>query len=437
MEKQILYNIINKGDNITIDSGDYAFFTSQFKDYLTVIDYVKNKGLEVNNDNVQLCAIILEKKLDPNYPQNDYPFEVPTETLLKQLQQEKQIKLKANSIKANLDTYLSTYDKTYLLDAENEFKSIYNRLSSTSNSVVRLEEIKKVQEQFINDRVDGKEVDGLYLFKKGNKTFFPELAKLINPIDKTDLVIIAGRPSVGKTSYTLAFINQLQKNGYRGLFFSLEMSNEQILNRMAVAKSGVPLDRIYRNGRNSYEYKEYMSALDTLSKQELYVVKDIPTNWVDTKTLIVNNKDKIDYVVIDYLGLLGAYDIKDSGDNRYGTITKITRDMKLLANEIKKPIIVLAQFNRQVGSSNSKKGDERYEEAFMRDLRDSGSLEQDADKILILYRKKEDEALREQHEKQGIYNVICKVDKNRAGGIGKVEYRFNGAIQRWTEKVEE
>ena len=81
---------------------------------------------------------------------------------------------------------------------------------------------------------------------------------------------------------------------------------------------------------------EYMSALDTLSKQELYVVKDIPTNWVDAKTLIVNNKDNIDYVVIDYLGLLGAYDIKDSGDNRYGTITKITRDMKLLANEIKK-----------------------------------------------------------------------------------------------------
>ncbi len=108
MEKQILYNIINKGDNITIDSGDYAFFTSQFKDYLTVIDYVKNKGLEVNNDNVQLCAIILEKKLDLTYPQNNYPFEVPTKTLLKQLQQEKQIQHKANSIKANLDTYLST-----------------------------------------------------------------------------------------------------------------------------------------------------------------------------------------------------------------------------------------------------------------------------------------------------------------------------------------
>src|SRR5690554_3100159 len=133
------------------------------------------------------------------------------------------------------------------------------------------------------------------------------------------------------------------------------MSNEQILNRMAIAKSGIPLDRIYRNGRNSYEYREYMKALDTLSKQDLYVVKDIPTNWLDTKTLIVNNKDIIDYVVIDYLGLLGAYDIKDSGDNRYNTITKITRDMKLLANEIKKPIIVLAQFNRQVGSGNAKK----------------------------------------------------------------------------------
>lgn len=433
MEKQIIYNIITSEPNLELTREELICFSKQFQDYYKIIEYLRNENMSVNKDNIKIGAIILDKEIDVNFPEKAKE-DIKARDYIDLFINEMQKKIQTNNIIDLIYSYQTTKDKKYLEQAENKVKSMIARQPSTD--IVPISSYKNNQIDFINRIKNGQDLEGVYLTVKGLKSFFLRLSYKLKLIENTDLIVIAGRPSVGKTSFALALVNQLQKNKYHGLFFSLEMGNEQLLHRMTMAKSGISNDVLFdiTTPLNDERYSAYVNALSDLSAMNLFVADKIPSCWLDMRKIIIQKQHEIDYVMIDYLGLIGSYDGKDYSDNRYNIITKITRDMKLLCREIKKPIIVLSQFNRNVGQGT--KTDDRYEEAFMRDLRDSGSLEQDADKVLILYRKKEKEADREAHERYGRYKVICKIEKNRAGTTGKVEYDFDGKLQRWKESNE-
>ena len=174
-----------------------------------------------------------------------------------------------------------------------------------------------------------------------------------------------------------------------------------------------------------------MLALKEVSELPIKVIDKPPTNWLAMKDIIIEHKDEIDYVIIDHLNIIASYDGAEY-NNANLMIGKITGDMKRLARDIGVPIILLTQFSRAVGAGSRK--DDRYlEPGFMRDLRDSGSIEQDADKILLLYRKDEKQEIRDVYERNGSFKVVCKIEKNRSGSTGKVEYMFYANMNRWKE----
>lgn len=430
MEKQIIYNIITSDPNLELNREELICFSKEFQDYYKLIQYLRTTNQEVNKDNVELASVIKEVDVDMSFLEKP-DKEIDTRKAIDTLVRLKQRSIQATRLRELSLNYQETLDTRELEKLEQEVRKLLKR--NDNPSITPISTFKENQINFINRIKNGEDLDGVYLTMKGFKSFFMKLSYKLKLIENTDLIVIAGRPSVGKTSFSLALVNQLQKNKYRGLFFSLEMGNEQLLHRMTVAKSGITNNSLFDIGTplNDEKYNDYVSALNDLSNMNLYVVDKTPSCWLDMKQIIIDNQHNLDYIIIDYLGLIGSYDGKDYNDSRYNIITKITRDMKLLCREIKKPIILLSQFNRNVGAGS--KHDDRYEEAFMRDLRDSGSVEQDADKILILYRKKEKDADREAHERFGTYKVICKIEKNRAGTTGKIEYDFNANLQRWKE----
>src|SRR5690606_30276711 len=129
---------------------------------------------------------------------------------------------------------------------EQEVRKLLKR--NDNPSITPISTFKENQINFINRIKNGEDLDGVYLTVKGFKSFFLKLSYKLKLIENTDLIVIAGRPSVGKTSFSLALVNQLQRNKYRGLFFSLEMGNEQLLHRMTVAKSGITNNSLFDIG---------------------------------------------------------------------------------------------------------------------------------------------------------------------------------------------
>ena len=430
MQKTIIYQML-KGDEVNLDTNTLSFFDVQFKNWYNAIQTAKELEWEITKENVELAGHYKNVILDPTYPQDEMPFEVSTQGLVNRYIKEYEEKVLTN----NLKNLLLEYEKTKNPDVLERINRLTSLKKKETVKAVPLANYENEQLAFV-ERIRNREpLDGVYLYKYGHTQQFKQLSKVLHVIAPSDLVIIAGRPSVGKTSFALSIANALGKNGYKGIFFSLEMTNAQLLNRLAMAKSGIPSNRLYGETVEINAINEYVKGLKEVSQLPLLVVDNIPNTWLDIKNLIKAHAHEIDYIMIDYLGLISSFDGKDYNQPTHTIVSNISRDMKLLAKELGKPIISLAQFNRNVGSDSKKGGrdDDRYAEPFMRDLRDSGSIEQDADKMIFLYRKYEEKTIREKHEANGIYTINVKIEKNRGGSTKILEYEFNGALQRWKE----
>jgi len=433
MQRTIIKMLLEKDNQFKIDENTLSFFDNQFNMWYKAIETARELGYEINMENVVLAAIYKDLPLQPDYPKDTEPFvntiEKAVDLHIRKVQEERLV--------SNIDTLLKEYQRTKDKDILEKINNLTKIKRNVKSNVVPIENYKDEQNAFIDRILEGKPPEGVLLYKYGNTQQFERLSKVLHVIAPSDLVIIAGRPSVGKTSFALALANVFSKNGYRGLFFSLEMTNAQLLDRLTMSKSGIPKDRLL-NREDTSATKYYKQALDEIAKLPIMVVDDIPRTWLEMKQLIIENKDNIDYVIVDYLGLISSYDGKDYGQQAYVVVTNISRDMKLLAREIGKPMIVLAQFNRNVGSQQKgPRDDAKYAEPFAHDLRDSGSIEQDADKMIFLYRHNDKKEDREILEKQGKYNVNVKVEKNRGGSTKILKYEFNGVLQRWKEKEDE
>jgi replicative DNA helicase len=244
---------------------------------------------------------------------------------------------------------------------------------------------------------------------------FSDLDAITQGFHNSDLIIIAGRPSMGKTAFSLALAKNIATNfPIKIIFFSLEMTRQQLFYRLLSTKTLISHNKL-RSGRISkQEWLNINDAIGELSNLSLYI-DDTPNiavtdMLVKIKQLNQDKENPVGAVFIDYLQLLE--DIKKN-DNRVQELSKITRNLKKLARELNVPIIVMSQLSRNVETRTNKR-------PMLSDLRESGSIEQDADVVLMLYR---DEYYNNNTLEKDRLEVI--IAKHRNGPVGTAKLKFN------------
>jgi replicative DNA helicase len=254
------------------------------------------------------------------------------------------------------------------------------------------------------------------------KTGFTQIDKKIRGFKPGDLVIVAGRPGMGKTTWALNIATNNIFAHKNVLIFSLEMTNEQLIKKIVSSESGISIDKMDGGNLTASDWRLFEETKNKLSQSNLYVYDKSPIT-IETlvnKTKSIQAVKQIDLIIVDYLQLLMTTSKAPAGsDNRTASMTYISNLLKGLAKEIGCPLISLSQLNRGVESRPDKR-------PLLSDLRDSGSIEQDADMVIMLYREDYYDAL-----DTGLSEVIVK--KNRMGEMGTFELSFNGSLSKFID----
>jgi replicative DNA helicase len=241
---------------------------------------------------------------------------------------------------------------------------------------------------------------------------FRKLDKLLGGFQKSDLIILAARPSVGKTSLALNIaVNAAKRYGQRVAFFSLEMSNEQLVQRLLASETGIDQQRLRLGEIQEDEWLMLMEAAGVLSETLLFV-DDTPAMSaleLRTKARRLQAEHGLDLVIVDYLQLMRG-DVRS--ENRVQEISYISRSLKSLARELEVPLIALSQLSRAVETRTDHK-------PILSDLRESGALEQDSDVVMFIYRE---DMVKEDTERKNIADII--VAKHRNGPTDTVPLYF-------------
>jgi len=255
----------------------------------------------------------------------------------------------------------------------------------------------------------------------GIPTGFSDIDKLLGGLQRSDMVILAARPSVGKTSLALSFaLNAAKKHKQRIAFFSLEMSDEQVVQRLISSETGIDSQRLRRGEIVEGEWGRFMKATSDLADTHFFIddTPSISALELRTKARRLHAEVGLDLIIVDYLQLMrGDY----RSENRVQEISTISRALKALARELNVPVLALSQLSRGVESRTDKK-------PILSDLRESGALEQDADVVIFIYR---DELYNENTERKNIADII--VAKHRNGPTGSVALYFKKELAQFRE----
>jgi replicative DNA helicase len=259
--------------------------------------------------------------------------------------------------------------------------------------------------------------------KRGVPSGFTSLDNLLSGFQKSDLVILAARPSMGKTTFALDIARNAALNyGASVGIFSLEMSDQQLVDRMLAAESGVDSWKL-RTGKlnNDQEYEALQGAMTKLSKAPIHIIDEAAMNIVKMRSAArrLSNEHGLDMLIVDYLQLMSPTLTKNS-DSMVQQVTEISRSLKILARELMVPVIALSQLSRAV--------EQRGGKPRLSDLRDSGSIEQDADVVMFIHR--EDKMNKDKEaERPNIAEIL--VEKHRNGAVGSAELYFDGTHVRF------
>ncbi|MCA9354342.1 MAG: replicative DNA helicase [Candidatus Kaiserbacteria bacterium] len=259
--------------------------------------------------------------------------------------------------------------------------------------------------------------------KRGVPSGFTALDNLLAGFQKSDLVILAARPSMGKTTFALDLArNAALLHGASVGIFSLEMSDQQLVDRMLAAEAGVDSWKL-RTGRlsNDSEYEALQGAMTKLAKAPIHIIDEAAMNIVKMRSAArrLKNEHGLDMLIVDYLQLMSPTLTKGS-DSMVQQITEISRSLKILAKEMEIPVIALSQLSRAV--------EQRGGKPRLSDLRDSGSIEQDADVVMFIHR--EDKMNKDKEaERPNIAEIL--VEKHRNGAVGMAELYFDGQHVRF------
>ena len=357
--------------------------------------------------------------------------------------------IKDASVKRELATLATTIKKVAIEDeisANEALDTIQGELYkiSTNSATSELKDMQTVTSDTLAYIEKMKKLGNKYLI--GQTTGFEALDKKTTGFNEGDLVIIAARPAMGKTALVLnmALKNVEQKKGV--IFFSLEMPAEQLMLRMLAAKTSIPLQNLRKGDMDDKEWSILSAAFDDLNSKKLFVDDggSININQLRARVrkLAQIQENNISLVVIDYLQLMQGLGNKD----RHQEVSDISRGLKMLARELKIPIVALSQLNRGLESRPDKR-------PMLSDLRESGAIEQDADIIMFVYRddvyKERDEARKEKEAKDKGEDYKSKfidkpveeaeiiIGKQRNGPIGTVKLDFHKALTKFIDKANE
>ncbi|QKS48897.1 replicative DNA helicase (plasmid) [Paenibacillus cellulosilyticus] len=290
-------------------------------------------------------------------------------------------------------------------EAEQKILEISNRRSSSGFISIR-DVLMEVFER----------VEMLYSNKGGSSGIpsgFSDLDKMTSGFQRSDLIIVAARPSVGKTAFAL---NIAQNVGVRAketvAIFSLEMSAAQLCQRMICAESNVDAGRMRTGFLEGDDWEKLTMAIGSLSEAEIYIddTPGITVADIRAKCRRLKKERGLGMILIDYLQLIQGRG--KAGENRQQEVSEISRTLKQIARELEVPVIALSQLSRGVEQRQDKR-------PMMSDLRESGSIEQDADIVAFLYR---DDYYDKESEKKNIIEII--IAKQRNGPVGTVELAF-------------
>ena len=256
----------------------------------------------------------------------------------------------------------------------------------------------------------------------GLSTGLRDLDTKINGLNKSDLLLVAARPAMGKSTFSLNIgLNVAKKYNKTVAIFNLEMSREQLVMRLMACESFVELGKLVTGKLNEDEWGKLCMASAALSQTDLRV-DDNPSVTVAEMNAKLRRLDNLGLVIIDYLQLMNGSGYGKSSENRVQVVGEISRSLKIMAKELNVPVICLSQLSRAVESRTDKR-------PIMSDLRESGAIEQDADIIMFLYR---DEYYNPNSEDKGV--AECIVAKNRHGETGTVKLQWIPQFQAFADR---
>ena len=272
----------------------------------------------------------------------------------------------------------------------------------------------------------------------GIPTGFSYLDIKLTGLGRSDLIILAARPGMGKTSFALNIATNVAKRQKIPVaIFSLEMSKEQLSGRILSAEGGISSMSFRTGNLSGQEWNDLAAAANTMFQTPIYMddTSTITIPEMKAKILHINQdatKENVGLVIIDYLQLMSS---GKRTDNRVQEISDITRNLKIMAKELNVPVIALSQLSRAAEKSSGR-SDHR---PVLSDLRDSGSIEQDADVVLFLYREGYYKATGGADGKEAgegevdNYTAECIIAKNRHGEVGKVDLMWDGEHTRFMD----
>jgi len=302
-------------------------------------------------------------------------------------------------------------DAAELLDeAETKIFSLNDEASRTSTNIQKLDELIPQSIERMNEIAK----NGSSLL--GASTGFKDLDSKLQGLQDGDLIIVAARPSMGKTALSMNIVENfvLNKDIHGGvLVFSLEMPAESLTTRLLASNAKIDQQKVRAASMNQADLKKFMESSSKLKDLPLYIDDSSMLSPMELRArarrIARQEPNGLSLIVVDYLQLM---QIPASQENRVNQISEISRSLKMLAKELNVPVIALSQLNRAVEQRPNKR-------PIMADLRDSGAIEQDADVILFIYR---DEVYNEDSEEGNKAEII--IGKQRNGPIGKVNLTF-------------
>ena len=253
---------------------------------------------------------------------------------------------------------------------------------------------------------------------RGIPSGFYAIDEITHGFQRSDLILVAARPAVGKSALSLNFMTNAARKGYKCAVFSLEMSKEQLVQRMICSVAGVDMTRALSAKLSSSDWTKLFNAMNELNNIELYIDDSALSNpsQILSKCRKLKREKGLDMVMIDYLQLM--YSEKKS-DNRQTEVADNSRRMKLLAKELDVPVILLSQLSRAVENRTNKK-------PILSDLRESGSIEQDADIVMFIHKPEEMKGVEREGEASDYVAEIIFA-KHRSGKVGSAFIGWKGS----------
>ncbi|MBR5616683.1 MAG: replicative DNA helicase [Oscillospiraceae bacterium] len=256
----------------------------------------------------------------------------------------------------------------------------------------------------------------------GLSTGLRDLDTKINGLNRSDLLLVAARPAMGKSAFALNIaVNVAKKYNKTVAVFNLEMSRDQLAMRLLASESFIDMQKLATGKLNEDEWSKLCMASAALSQTDIRI-DDNPSVTVADINAKCRRLENLGLVVIDYLQLMQGSGYGKNSENRVTVVGEISRSLKIMAKELNVPVVCLSQLSRAVESRTDKR-------PILSDLRESGAIEQDADSVMFLYR---DEYYNENSEDKGL--AECIVAKNRHGETGTVKLQWFGPYQTFSDR---